>query len=156
MAIEREGPAAECDSYTHVIIAGGFCRQNLVSEKRRLRVISSDLQPPSGLVHPHPTCRCPRPEASCRALTREEEKKRNASAQTNRNQRDDSSDKPLWLSGYNKVDTTPKGRHRRCGAAAHSEDTSGRPRLNPRGRRSRSRSFSLFFFAHLRKSPSSL
>ena len=45
---------------------GGFCRQNLVSEKRRLRVISSDLQPPSGLLHPHPTCRCPRPEASCR------------------------------------------------------------------------------------------
>ena len=45
---------------------GGFCRQNLVSEKRRLHVISSDLQPPSGLLHPHPTCRCPRPEASCR------------------------------------------------------------------------------------------
>ena len=45
---------------------GGFCRQNLVSEKRRLRVISSDLQPPSGLLHPHPTCRCPRPEASRR------------------------------------------------------------------------------------------
>ena len=45
---------------------GGFCRQNLVSEKRRLHVISSDLQPPSGLLHPHPTCACPRPEASCR------------------------------------------------------------------------------------------
>ena len=45
---------------------GGFCRQNLVSEKRRLHVISSDLQPLSGLLHPHPTCRCPRPEASCR------------------------------------------------------------------------------------------
>ena len=45
---------------------GGFCRQNLVSEKRRLHVISSDLQPPSGLLHLHPTCQCPRPEASCR------------------------------------------------------------------------------------------
>ena len=44
----------------------GFCRQNLVSEKRRLHVTSSDLQPPSGLLHLHPTCQCPRPEASCR------------------------------------------------------------------------------------------
>ena len=37
---------------------GGFCRHNLVSEKRRLHVTSSDLQLPSGLLHPHTTCRC--------------------------------------------------------------------------------------------------